>query len=102
SVRASALTALMIVDFAAKRYAECIIVARTMIENSPEHSAGHLYLAAALAMQDELTAAAEALAALLRLRPELSLAWMRQNLPPAGDLGERLRDGLRKAGVPEA
>jgi TolB-like protein/class 3 adenylate cyclase/cytochrome c-type biogenesis protein CcmH/NrfG len=102
SVRASALTALMIVDFAAKRYAECIMVARTMIENNPEHSAGHLYLAAALAMQDELTAAAEALAALLRLRPELSLAWMRQNLPPAGDLGERLRDGLRKAGVPEA
>jgi hypothetical protein len=39
---------------------------------------------------------------LLRLWPEFSLTWMTQNQPSAGDLAERLREALRKAGVPEA
>ena len=52
-------------------------------------------------MQDELTAAAEARDTLLRLRPEFSLTWAAENLPPAGELKERLQEGLRRAGVPE-
>ena len=52
-------------------------------------------------MQGELTAAAEARDVLLSLRPEFSLTWMTENLPPTGALKERLCDGLRKAGVPE-
>jgi hypothetical protein len=72
-----------------------------MIEKNPGHLAGHFFLAAALAMRGELTAAAEARDTLLGLRPEFSLAWMTENLPPTGELNERLRDGLRKAGMPE-
>jgi len=94
--------ALTIVHFSAKRYTECITWARATIEKNPGHLAGHFFLTATLAMRDELTAAAEARDTLLGLRPEFSLAWMTENRPPTGELNERLCDGLRKAGVPEA
>jgi hypothetical protein len=52
-------------------------------------------------MEGDLASAAEARDTLVRLRPEFSLAWMTENLPPTGEIAERLREGLRKAGVPE-
>ena len=89
------------VHFIAGRYPECATWARNMIEKSPGHLPGHVRLAAALAMEGDLTGAAEARGTLLRLQPEFSLAWMTENQPPTGELAERLREGLRKAGVPE-
>jgi hypothetical protein len=59
-------------------------------------------LIAALAMEGDLTAAAEARDILLRLRPEYSLTWMTENQPLTGEMAERVREALRKAGVPEA
>jgi TolB-like protein/cytochrome c-type biogenesis protein CcmH/NrfG len=93
--------AMAIVHFAAGSYAECVTWARNMIEKSPENLPGHFFLTAALAMEGDLTAAVEARDTLLRLGPEFSLAWMSENLPPTGEMAERLREGLRKAGVPE-
>jgi tetratricopeptide (TPR) repeat protein len=90
------------VHFAAGRYSECVTWARNMIEKGPGYLPGHFLLTAALAMAGDLAAAAEARGTLLRLRPEFSLTWMTENLPQTGELGERLREGLRKAGVPEA
>jgi tetratricopeptide (TPR) repeat protein len=83
------------------RYAECVTWARNTIEKSPETLPGHFFLSAALAMEGDLTAAAEARGTLLRLRPEFSLTWLSENQSPTGELAERLREGLRKAGVPE-
>jgi len=60
-----------------------------------------MFLTAALATQGELARAAEARDTLLRLWPQFSLAWMAENMPPTGEIAERLRDGLHKAGVPE-
>jgi adenylate cyclase len=96
--------AMAYVHFAAGRYSECAIWARNLTEKSPGYLGGHSFLAMALAMQGDLTAAAEARDALLRLRPEYSLAWMTENLPlpVTGELADQLREGLRKAGVPEA
>jgi hypothetical protein len=54
-----------------------------------------------LHLQGDRETAAEALPALLRLRPDLSLAWLRENMTSAGEMGERLLEGLRKAGVPQ-
>jgi tetratricopeptide (TPR) repeat protein len=102
SVRVPASIALMIADFVGERYAECASVARTIIETHPELSVGHIYLTAALAMQGEMAEAAEARATLLRLQRELSVAWMRQNLPLTGQMAERLYEALRQVGVPEA
>ena len=101
SVAMFASMALMAAHVGAGSYAECVSWARLMTETHPEHLAGHIYLTAALAMQGEMTEATDALAPLLRLRPELSLAWMRQNLPPTGKLAERIYEALRRVGVPE-
>jgi adenylate cyclase len=90
------------VHFAAGRHSECVIWARNMIDKGPGYLPGHFLLTAALAMAGDLAAAAEARGTLLRLRPEFSLTWMAENLPQTGELAERLREGLRKAGVPEA
>jgi hypothetical protein len=51
-------------------------------------------------MQGERPAAAEALAARLALRSDFSLAWVSNNLPFVGEVGERWLQGLRMAGVP--
>ena len=90
------------VHFTAGRYPECATWARNAIEKSPEWIPGHTCLIAALAMEEDLTAAAAARETLLRLRPEFSVAWMNENQPFAGEMVERIREGLRKAGVPEA
>jgi TolB-like protein/predicted Zn-dependent protease len=92
--------AIALAHFAAGRYAECIEWARNTIARTPEYSPPHTLLAAAAALQGESETAAEALAARLRLRPDLSLGWIGDNLPFAGEVGERWLEGLRKAGVP--
>ena len=89
------------VHFAGERYPECVIWTRNMIEKSPEYLPGHFFLTAALAMAGDLAAAAEARGTLLRLRPEFSLTWMNENARQTGKLAESLREGLRRAGVPE-
>ena len=93
--------ALANVHFTAGRYPECAIWARNMIEKAPENTPGHFFLAAALAMAGDLNAAAEARGTLLRLRPDFSLNWMAKNTLVSREIAERLREGLRKAGVPE-
>ena len=85
NVRAQASIGLMIVDLAAQRHAQCIVSARTMIENSPEHIVRHIFLTAARSIQGDVAAAAEARDRLFR-----------------GELPESLREGLRNAGVPGA
>jgi len=101
SVGYYASLAMAVIHFTAGRYPECVSWARNMIEKSPENVPGHSFLTAALAMEGDLTAAAEARETLLRFRPEFSLTWNAENFPPIGELAERLREGLRKAGVPE-
>ena len=88
--------------FGATQYADCIVWARTMAAKFPEDMRSFFLQASAMAMQGDLAAAGEARKTLLHLRPDFSLAWMKENLPPTGELGERLREGLRRAGVPEA
>jgi hypothetical protein len=87
--------------FRTQNYEECVIWARKTIERAPEDIWGHTWLAAALALLGDTVAAAEEKTILRRLQPEFSIAWIDQQSPTAGEVGERLCDGLRKAGVPE-
>jgi adenylate cyclase len=87
--------------FAAARYGEAILAARSMIERAPGDPRNRFVLTAALAMHGDLHEAKEACEALLRVQPGFSISWMTENLPPTGGIGERLREGLRKAGVPD-
>jgi len=93
--------AMATVHFISGHYPECATWARNLIEKSPGHIAGHSYLTAALAMDGDLTAAAEARDALLRSHPECSVIWIIESQPRTGEMAERLREGLRRAGVPE-
>ena len=95
-----ASVAMAAAHFAAGRYTDAVIWARNTIERSPEHLPAHFFLTAAAAMQGESVMAVAALAALLRLQPDLSLAWMSQNMAYAGEVGDRLLEGLRIAGMP--
>ena len=94
-VRAQASYSMAIAHFAAERYPDCMASARETIERYPEYLPGHSLLVAAAAMTGDTEAAAEALAALLRLRPEYSLSWARENAPrrPA-DRADRVQGGL--------
>jgi TolB-like protein len=87
--------------FRTKNYTDCIVWARRIIERAPEDIWGHTWLTAALALLCNTVAAAEEQIILRRLQPEYSIAWIEQQSPTTGEVGERLRDGLRRAGVPE-
>jgi TolB-like protein/Flp pilus assembly protein TadD len=87
--------------FAARHYADAVAWGRNAIDRSPEHPPAYFFLIAAAAMQGDLAAATEALATLLRLQPGFSLAWMSENMAYSEEVGERLLEGLRKAGMPE-
>jgi adenylate cyclase len=87
--------------FAAGHYADCMIAARNTIERHPGHLPARFVLVAAAALAGDAATATEAGAALLQLRPNFSLTWMRENMTLAGDAGERFLAGLRKAGMPE-
>ena len=91
-------------QFAVGRYDEAVNSARLAIENGPGHIGPHTFLTAALVLRGDMTAAAEARDALLRLRPGFSLTWMKENtpIPISGEQSERLREALRRAGVPAA
>jgi len=91
-------------QFALGHYDEAIASARQAIEKGPGHLGPHVFLTAALVLRGDTKAAAEAKDVLLRLRPGFSLTWMKENMavPTTGELAERIREGLRRAGVPEA
>ena len=98
-VGAQAAHVLVFARFAAGDYAESAALAQAMLARYPEYLPAHYVLVAAHAMKGDLTAASEALAALLQLRPEFSLAWIQQIMPWTGEIGERLVQGWRLAGV---
>jgi tetratricopeptide (TPR) repeat protein len=87
--------------FSAGQYSDCVASARETIERYPEYFPARYVLITAAAMNGDVDGAAEALAALLRLQPDFSLAWLAEVMPWTGEIGERLLEGWRKAGVPE-
>ena len=90
--------AMMNVHFTAGRYLESASWARNAIEKSPGYLSGHITLIAALALEGDLTAAAEARDTLLRLHPEFSVTRINENQPLTGEVADRIREGLRGPG----
>ena len=63
----------------------------------------HAVMAAAMANLDRIDEAREALTAALKERPNLSIAFLKENMPTKFDNGlEHYLDGLRKAGLNES
>jgi TolB-like protein/Tfp pilus assembly protein PilF len=86
--------------FAAGNYSDGVVWARRAIESRPEIVFPQYLLIAAAAMQGDIEAAADALVTLLRLQPGFSLAWASASTGFAGEMLERVLEGLRRAGVP--
>jgi len=87
--------------FAAGDYWDCVTSARNAIRRYPEFRPIHHLLVTAAAMQGDQEAATQALATVLGLQPDLTLAWVNENTPYVGDILERFLEGLRRVGVPE-
>jgi tetratricopeptide (TPR) repeat protein len=87
--------------FSARQYSDCVTSAREAIERYPELLPARYVLITAAAMNEDLDAASEALAELLHLQPDFSLAWLAEVMPWTGEIAERLLEGWRKAGVPK-
>ena len=87
--------------FSARQYSDCVASAREAIERYPGLLPARYVLITAAAMSGDVAAAAEALADLLRLQPDFSLAWLAEVMPWTGEIADRLLEGWRKAGVPK-
>lgn len=87
--------------YTAGNYDEAISWARQAVRLRPGYLGGHRLLCAALAQSGRADEASAALAALLAIRPEANLAWVRDSVPYTGESLDRFLDGLRKAGLPE-
>ena len=87
--------------FSARQYSDCVASAREVIERYPELLPARYVLITAAAMSEDVAVAVEALADLLRLQPDFSLAWLAEVMPWTGEIADRLLEGWRRAGVPE-
>lgn len=87
--------------FSAGRYEEAIHWAQCTTEAAPDYVYGHIFLAASNALAGRQSEARLAIEAVLRLRPDLTVA--RQSGRPMRfpERRARMLDGLRKAGLPE-
>ena len=98
---AQAAHVIVFARFGIGEYVASETAAREMLERYPEYLPAYYVLIPAAALQGKLDAATIALADVLRLQPDLSLAWFHKNMPWVGEIGERLFQGWRAAGVPE-
>jgi len=98
---AQAAHVIVFARFGIGQYLAAETAAREMLERYPEYLPAYYVLIPASALQGKLDAATMALADVLRLQPDLSLAWFHKNMPWVGEIGERLFQGWRAAGVPE-
>jgi len=100
-VGATASHVITFARFSAKQYSDCVASARELIERYPQYHPARYVLISAAAMNGDIDAASDALGDLLRLQPDFSLAWLAEVMPWTGEIGDRLLEGWRKAGVPD-
>ena len=82
------------------RYAEAVAWTRQLIEKFPEHPWGPVILTAAAALLGDRRTAAEALAMARRFRPDFSPAFLSETMCIAGEMRNRVLDGLAQAAAP--
>ena len=88
-----------VAHYFARRYDEAVEWARNAIRERPEFTAGRRILCASLAQAGRTGEAKKELAALLRLQPNLSIAWMEKHVPYTARAMPHFIEGMRMAGV---
>jgi adenylate cyclase len=86
--------------YMAGRFAEAVRFARTAAKLRPEFSGGQRIYVASLAEAGQIEEARAALDRLKELQPDVSIAWIEQNVPygPGRPMAKYI-EGLRKAGL---
>jgi adenylate cyclase len=85
----------------AARYPEAATWARKAVELRPGLLGGHRVLCASLGQAGPSEEAASAVAALRHLQPNVSQAWVQENVPYTAQPMARFLDGLQRAGLPD-
>src|SRR5215207_10228295 len=86
-------------NYFAGRYTEAVEWAEKAVELRPGLLGAHRVLCASLAQAGQVDDAALGMAALRRLQPNLSIAWVRESVPYTTKPMEHFVEGLRRAGL---
>lgn len=92
-------TGLAIVHYFAGRYAEALEYSRKTLQQRSAFTAGYRIYCATLAQDGQIDEAREALARLKESHPDLSIAWIEQNVPYTPGPMAKFLEGMRKAGL---
>jgi tetratricopeptide (TPR) repeat protein len=85
--------------YQARRYDEAAKHTHNALQQRPEHFGALRQLSASLAQAGRIVEARAMLERLKHLQPDVSLAWVKENLPLGPDAMAHYLDGLRKAGL---
>lgn len=83
----------------ARRYDDAIKWARKAIRERPGFTAAHRILCACLGQTNQQEETAAAMAKLLELQPNVSIAWIEKHVPYTRRAMPHFLDGMRKAGL---
>ena len=92
-------TGLAVAHYVAGRYAEAVEYSRETLQQRSAFTAGHRIHVASLAQAGQIDEAREALARLKEMHPDLSIAWIEQNVPYTPGSMAKFLEGMRKAGL---
>jgi adenylate cyclase len=96
------LSSQLIAAFSIAKYDEAIALCLEVLDETPDFPSAYRGLTACYSLLDREAEAEAALADLLRVVPELTIAQTRAGLPITNpEVMERYLDGLRRAGLPE-
>jgi adenylate cyclase len=92
-------TNLAIAHYVAGRYAEAVAFGRKAVQQRPGFTPALRIYTASLAQTGQIEEASAALDQLKSLQPEISIAWIEENIPYKQQAMAKLVAGLRKAGL---
>ena len=90
---------LAVAHYLAGRFAEAIGCARKAVQQRSGWPPGHRIYCASLAQAGQLDEARAALDRLKELQPDISIAWIEQNVPYQPGPMAKFLEGMRKAGL---
>jgi TolB-like protein/class 3 adenylate cyclase/Flp pilus assembly protein TadD len=85
--------------YQAGRYNDAVKYSQNIAQQRPEHFGAHRQLCASLAQAGRMEEARATLERLKQLQPNVSLAWVNENLPLTSQAMKKYLDGFRKAGL---
>ena len=92
-------TGLAVVHYLEGHYGKAVEYSDKALQQRSAFTAGHRIHVASLAQNEQLDEAQEALSHLMEMHPDLSIAWIEQNVPYTPVPLAKFVEGMRKAGL---